>query len=91
MNIRTACFGVLALAVFSGTALAGALDSPKMMEPFFTDSSMKTMKSDDDMKAAWAGMSKDDQAMMMKECQDAAMSKPYAPFCGKIESPGWRK
>lgn len=88
MSIRTACFGALALAVFSGTAIAGALDSPKMMEPFFTDSSMKTMKSDDEMKAAWAAMSKDDQAMMMKECQDAAMSKPHAPFCEKLKALG---
>jgi hypothetical protein len=40
------------------------------------------------MKAAWAAMSKDDQAMMMKECQDAAMSKPYAPFCEKLKALG---
>ncbi|WP_258591892.1 hypothetical protein [Mesorhizobium sp. AR07] len=49
-----------------------------MMAPFFTDASMKTMKPEADMKKAWAGMAKADQDKMMKECNDAAMSKPHA-------------
>ena len=81
MNIRTACFGALALAVFSGTAFAGALDSPKMMEPFFTDSGMKTMKSEKEFKAAWMAMKEEDRAGMMKECGDNAIAKSHDNFC----------
>ncbi|OBQ73308.1 hypothetical protein EB233_13995 [Mesorhizobium erdmanii] len=86
MNIRTVCLGVLAATVIGGSALAGILDEPKMMAPFFTDKTMKTMKADADMKKVWAKMSKKHQAAMMKECQDAAMSKPHAEFCAKLNA-----
>jgi hypothetical protein len=91
MNIRTVCLGALAASILAGAAIAGALDEPKMMAPFFTDASMKTMKSDADMKKVWAGMAKGDQAMMMKECNDAAMSKPHAQFCEKLKALGGSK
>ncbi|MBZ9797594.1 hypothetical protein [Mesorhizobium sp. ES1-4] len=86
MNIKTACLGVLAATVIAGSALAGILDEPKMMAPFFTDKTMKTMKSDAAMKKVWAKMSKKNQTAMMKECQDAAMSKPHAEFCAKLNA-----
>ncbi|WP_195179028.1 hypothetical protein [Mesorhizobium sp. INR15] len=41
MNIKNVCLGALAATVLAGAALAGALDEPKMMSPFFTDASMK--------------------------------------------------
>jgi hypothetical protein len=84
MNIKNIFLGAMALSMISGVALAGALDEPANMAPFFTDSSMKTMKSEADFKAAWASMPKDKQDMMMKECQDAAMSKPHAEFCANL-------
>ncbi|TPK89845.1 MULTISPECIES: hypothetical protein [unclassified Mesorhizobium] len=84
MNFKIIFLGAMALSMISGVALAGALDEPANMAPFFTDSSMKTMKSEADFKAAWAAMPKDKQDMMMKECQDAAMSKPHAEFCGNL-------
>jgi hypothetical protein len=31
-------------------------------------------------------MSKKHQTAMMKECQDAAMSKPHAEFCAKLNA-----
>jgi hypothetical protein len=78
------CIGAVALAMMGGSALAGALDNPDTMAPFFTDANMTTMKSADEMKAAWAAMPKDTQDMMMKECQDATMSKPHAEFCQNL-------
>jgi len=84
MNFKTICLGALALSMVSGVALAGALDEPDNMAPFFTDSGMKTMKSEADFKAAWTSTAKDKQDAMMKECQDAAMSKPHAEFCANL-------
>ncbi|MEO5756787.1 MAG: hypothetical protein ABIQ51_08020 [Mesorhizobium sp.] len=86
MKIKSVCLGALAAAVLTGAALAGALDEPKMMAPFFTDAGMKTMKPDADMKKVWAAMAKGDQDKMMKECNDAAMSKPHAKFCEKLHA-----
>lgn len=72
MNLKIACLGALAATVLAGAALAGALDEPKMMSPFFTDASMKTMKSDADMKKVWAATAKrsgqDDK--VMQRCGD---------------------
>jgi len=84
MNIKNIVLGALALSMVSGVALAGALDEPDNMAPFFTDAGMKTMKSEADFKAAWASTAKDKQDTMMKECQDAAMSKPHAEFCANL-------
>ncbi|WP_032918034.1 hypothetical protein [Mesorhizobium erdmanii] len=75
---------VVMFATLNGSALAGALDEPDNMAPFYTDVSMKTMKSHDDMKAAWYAMPMEKRSAMMKECQDAAMSKPYAEFCANL-------
>jgi hypothetical protein len=88
MNLRPILFGALALSTLGGVAFAGALDSPAMMAPFFTDAGMKTMKPKAKFKAAWKSMSKRDQDAMMRECQDAAMSKPYAEFCANLKPLG---
>jgi hypothetical protein len=84
MNIKNILLGAMALSMISGVAFAGALDEPDNMAPFFTDAGMKTMKPEADFKAAWASMPKDKQDSMMKECQDAAMSKPHAEFCANL-------
>ena len=91
MNIKAICLGAFALSVLGGVAFAGALDEPSNMQPFFTDASMKTMKSDAEMKKVWAAMAKSDQTKMMKECNDAAMSKPHAQFCEKLKALGGSK
>ena len=45
MNIKALCLGAtFALSTFGGQAMAGVLNDPDTMKPFFTDSSMKTMK-----------------------------------------------
>jgi hypothetical protein len=84
MNIKAICLGAFALSVLSGVSFAGILDEPDSMRPFFTDASMKTMKPKAEFKKAWQAMSKEKQGAMMKECQDAAMSKPHAEFCVEL-------
>ncbi|MBN9220630.1 MAG: hypothetical protein J0I79_22005 [Mesorhizobium sp.] len=88
MYFKTMCLGAAAATILASAALAGALDEPAMMAPFYTDSSLTTMKSDAEMKTIWASMPKANQDNMMKECQDAAMSKPYAVFCEKVKALG---
>ncbi|WP_141246083.1 hypothetical protein [Mesorhizobium sp. WSM3859] len=48
------------------------------------DSGMKTMKSSADFETAWKATPKAMQVSMMKECNDAAMSKPHAQFCAQL-------
>jgi hypothetical protein len=84
MNLKAICLGAFALSVLGGAAFAGALDEPSNMQPFFTDSGMKTMKSSADFETAWKAMPKNTQDAMMKECNDAAMSKPHAQFCAQL-------
>ena len=84
MNIKMICLGAFALASVSGTAFAGALDQPDMMSPFYTDNTMKTMKSDDDLKAAWSGMKKEDQDAMKSDCNDTTMRAQHTEFCSTM-------
>ncbi|MER8508519.1 hypothetical protein [Mesorhizobium sp. M0199] len=87
MNIKMFCMGAMALSMMTGAALAAgatgtsALDDPQKMSPFFTDAGMKTMKPAAEFKTAWMAMSKEDQAMMMKECGDEAIAKEHDDFC----------
>ena len=39
-----------------------SIEDPVAVKPFFTDDTMATMWSDDEMKAAWTAMSKENQA-----------------------------
>lgn len=93
MNIKMICMSAMALSMLTGAALAAggdntsALDNPEKMQPFYTDSSMKTMKSDEEMKAAWMAMSKEDQEMMSKECSNDA-EKLHNDFCEKAKQLG---
>ncbi|MER9329442.1 hypothetical protein [Mesorhizobium sp. M0488] len=88
MNFRTICLGALALSMVGGVAFAGALDEPDNMAPFFTDTSMKTMKPMAEFKTAFMAMPKEKHEAMKKECNDAAMSKPHAEFCANVQALG---
>ncbi|MER8365954.1 hypothetical protein NKH70_22925 [Mesorhizobium sp. M0991] len=68
------------------TAFAGALDVVDNIRPFYTDSSMKTLKPMPEFKVVFMVMPKAQRNMMMRECQDAAQSKPYAEFCGDVNA-----
>jgi hypothetical protein len=87
MNIKMLSIGALALTMMTGAAMAGgstgtsALDDPAKMAPFFTDSGMKTMKSEKEFKVAWLAMKEEDRAGIMKECGDKAIAKAHDNFC----------
>jgi hypothetical protein len=59
-----------------------------MMKPFYTDSTMKTMVPEEEFKAAWMKMSKEDQAEVMKECGDEAIAKDHDNFCAMTKQLG---
>ena len=84
MNLKKVVFATMTLAMVSGSAVAGstsALDDPAKMSPFFTDAGMKTMKSEAEVKAAWAAMSQEDRDAVMKDCADATIAKAHENFC----------
>ncbi|ESX90148.1 hypothetical protein [Mesorhizobium sp. LSHC412B00] len=67
-------------------AVAGAVDVVDNIVPFYTDASMKTLKSMPEFKAVFIAKPKPMHEMIMRECNDAAMSKPYAEFCADVNS-----
>ena len=85
MNFKMLTMGAMALAMMTGSALAAthtsALDNPEKMAPFYTDSGMKTMKSEKEFKAAWMAMKEEDRASMTKDCGDNVIGKSHDNFC----------
>ncbi|CAN7431920.1 hypothetical protein [Mesorhizobium sp. LjRoot246] len=97
MNIKMICLGAMALSMVGGAAFAktSALDDPAKMQPFYTDSSMKTMVSDDAFVKAWKAMTPDDQTAMMKACEDeskdANPTNSHPEFCSSAKKIGGSK
>lgn len=88
MNIKVICLSVTgALSTLGGQASAGALDEPDTMEPFFTDSSMKTMKPMEEFKAVFFAMPTEKQAEMKGECA-GQIQQPYTDFCANVNTLG---
>ncbi|MET2825914.1 hypothetical protein [Mesorhizobium shangrilense] len=94
MNFKMLTMGAMALAMMTGSALAAAggntsaLDNPEKMAPFYTDSGMKTMRSDKEFKAAWMAMKEEDRASMLKDCGDNVIGKSHDNFCAKTKQLG---
>lgn len=88
MNFKMITMGAMALAMMAGSALAGggtsALDDQTKMAAFYTDTGMKTMKSDTEFKAAWMAMSDTDRASMLKECGDNVVGN-HEMFCKMVK------
>ncbi|PBB69338.1 hypothetical protein CK228_08655 [Mesorhizobium sp. WSM4312] len=91
MKIKAVSLAALAFSALAGPALAGALDAVDDLAPFYTDSSMKTLKPMPEFKAAFMAKPKPMREMIMRECNDAAMSKPYAEFCANVNALGGMK
>ncbi|ESZ24063.1 MULTISPECIES: hypothetical protein [unclassified Mesorhizobium] len=91
MNIKAIGLGAFALFCVGSTALAGALDVVDNIGPFYTDASMKTLKPMPEFKAVFMAKPKPMREMIMRECNDAAMSKPYAEFCANVNALGGMK
>lgn len=86
MNVKAICLGAFTLSIAVNAALAGALDVIDNLQPFYTDSSMKTLRPMPEFKAAFMAAPTGTRDMMMRECQDAAQSKPYAEFCANVNA-----
>lgn len=101
MNIKMICFGAMALSMAAGSALAAggtgtsALDDPAKMQPFYTDSSMKTLVGKGDFVKAWRAMTPDDQTAMMTACADEAKNtnptNSHPEFCSSVKLNGGSK
>jgi len=62
--------------VFASDAEKAMYESNKdAMGGFFTDGTMATLRSDDEMKAAWTGMDEGKQAGLRAACQTAMDAK----------------
>ncbi|MES0198587.1 hypothetical protein [Mesorhizobium sp. M0011] len=86
MNIKAICLGAFAVCAVGSAAVAGALDVADNLAPFYTDASMKVLKPMPEFTAAFMAKPKPMREMIMRECQDAAMSKPYAEFCADVNA-----
>lgn len=101
MNIKMICLGAMALSMAAGSALAAgstgtsALDDPAKMQPFYTDSSMKTLRGNDDFVKAWKALTPDDQVAMAKACEDesttANPTNAHPEFCSSVKQNGGSK
>ncbi|AZO52123.1 MAG: hypothetical protein EOS58_00185 [Mesorhizobium sp.] len=101
MNIKMIWLGAMALSMVAGSALAAgetgtsALDDPAKMQPFYTDSTMKTMVSNDDFVKAWKALSPEDQMAMMSACDDEAKNanptNSHPEFCSSVKANGGSK
>ena len=101
MNIKMICFGAMTLSMVAGSALAAgdkgtsALDDPAKMQPFYTDSGMKTMVGNDDFVKAWKTLTPDDQKMVMAACEDESKDanaiNSHPEFCSSVKSNGGSK
>jgi hypothetical protein len=74
------------LSTFSGTALAGALDEPSTMEPFYTDSTLKTLKPMAELKAAFRSMPKAKRDEVVRLCNDPSTSNRLEDFCAVVNT-----
>ncbi|PZV34568.1 hypothetical protein B5V02_31080 [Mesorhizobium kowhaii] len=67
-------------------SLPMALDAMENIRPFYTDANMKTLKPMPEFKVTFMAMPQTKREMMMRECQDATMSKPDAEFCADVNA-----
>ena len=91
--IKNLVIGAFALAAVTGSAFADtttgstALDNQDKMGPFYTDSEMKTLKTDAEFKAAWEALTEADRDQFSKEC-DTDSEKLHNDFCEKTKQLG---
>ena len=88
MNFKTASLATaFALCAVGGTALAGALDEPETMAPFYTDSSQSTLKPMAEFKAAFRSMPKPKRDEVVRICNEPATSGGrLAEFCSVVNT-----
>ena len=87
MKLHILSAAALAFSLIGGAAIAQEsprFDSdPSMIKPFFSDEGMTTMRSAEEMAAAFAAMTPDNQTMMRDECSKNS-SPRYEALCAEI-------
>lgn len=95
MKFKLVSAVILALGLSAGVAMAqtsssgntdaapSVLTDPVTMKPFFSDEAMSTLKTDEEVKAAFNALPAEQQQQMKSACQTATDAK-YKDFCAKI-------
>lgn len=95
MKFKILTAAVLALGLSASAAMGQAsssgnsdaapsvLTDPVTMKPFFSDEAMATLKSDEEVKAAFNALPAEQQEQMKSECLTATDAK-FKDFCAKI-------
>ena len=76
----------ICFSVAGGPAFACALDVVANLWAYYTDSGMATLNPLPELKVALLATPIAEQVLIMRECQDAAQSKPYAEFCANVNA-----
>ena len=75
------------LSAIGSTALAGALDEPATMTPFYTDASLNTLKPMTEFKAAFQSMPKAKREEVVRICNEPATSGGrLEEFCAVVNT-----
>lgn len=85
MNLKAVSFVVVLLFAVGGTAVAGALDEPSNMAPFYADSALKQLKPMPEFKAAFMSMPQERRDLVVRLCSDPAQSTPHTEFCANVK------
>lgn len=97
MKLTTLSISALVLCMLGSASFAagdntGALDDPVKMQPFYTDSSMKTMKADEEFVAAWNALTDEDRTSVTTACADelanANAANTHPEFCSNVKRLG---
>ena len=87
MNFKTISLAAaITLSAIGGSALAGALDEPATVAPFYTDSSLKTLKPMPELKAAFKSMPKEKREEVVALCNDPSTSPRLEEFCSVVNA-----
>ncbi|EHK53323.1 hypothetical protein [Allomesorhizobium alhagi] len=64
----------------------GSLEDPTLMRPFFTDDTLTTMRSDEEIRAAFNDMSPTAQERLIQDCDNPAKHREQYHYglCEKI-------
>lgn len=83
MKLKASAAAIFVLAITGAVqAQSENVNLQAMMSPFYTDSDMKTMRSDEEVKAIVAGMKPEDQAAVKAAC--TTPDQKLSPFCDNV-------
>ncbi|UVK41356.1 hypothetical protein LHFGNBLO_000106 [Mesorhizobium sp. AR10] len=75
-----------AFSAVGSAALAGALDEPATIGPFYTDSSLKSLRPMPELKAAFKSMPKEKREEVVRLCNDPSTTARLNEFCDVVNT-----